>query len=55
LLGRTAFGTYLQRVGITKSYEPAALAIISFAITWGAMGTIQLLSRFAPRTALRTD
>ena len=55
LLGRPAFGTYLQRIGINKSYEPAALALISFVITWGAMGLIQLLSRFAPRTAARTD
>ena len=55
LLGRPAFGTYLQRIGINKSYEPAALAVISFVITWGAMGLIQLLSRFAPRTAARTD
>ncbi|MEO6395546.1 MAG: ABC transporter permease subunit [Devosia sp.] len=53
LLGRPAFGTYLQRIGISKSYEPAALAVISFAITWGAMGMIQLLSRFAPKTAVR--
>ena len=55
LLGRPAFGTYLQRIGINKSYEPAALAVISFLITWGAMGLIQLLARFAPRTAARTD
>jgi putative spermidine/putrescine transport system permease protein len=55
LLGRPAFGPYLQRVGISKTYEPAALAVISFIITWGAMGLIQLVSRFAPRTAIRTD
>ena len=55
LLGRPAFGTYLQRIGISKSYEPAALAVISFIITWGAMGMINLLSRFAPRTSARTD
>jgi putative spermidine/putrescine transport system permease protein len=53
LLGRPAFGVYLQRIGISKSYEPAALAVISFIITWGAMGMIQLLSRFAPRTSVR--
>jgi putative spermidine/putrescine transport system permease protein len=55
LLGRPAFGTYLQRIGISKSYEPAALAVISFIITWGAMGMIQLLSRFAPRTSVRNN
>ena len=53
LLSRPAFGTYLQRIGISKSYEPAALSIISFLITWGAMGMIQLLSRFAPRPPVR--
>jgi putative spermidine/putrescine transport system permease protein len=55
LLGRPALGVYLRQVGISKSYEPAALAVISFIITWGAMGMIQLLARFAPRTAARTD
>jgi len=53
LLGRPAFGPYLQRIGINKTYEPAALAVISFVITWGAMGMIQLLARFAPKTAVR--
>ncbi len=55
LLGRPSFGVYLQRIGISKSYEPAALAVISFLITWGAMGMIQLLSNFAPRTAVRNN
>jgi putative spermidine/putrescine transport system permease protein len=55
LLNRPAFGPYLQNVGANRAYEPAALAIISFVITWGAMGMIQLLARFAPRTAARTD
>lgn len=53
LLGRPAFGPYLQRIGINKTYEPAALAVISFIITWAAMGMIQLLARFAPKTAVR--
>jgi putative spermidine/putrescine transport system permease protein len=55
LLGRPALGVYLRQIGISKSYEPAALAVFSFIITWGAVGMIQLLSRFAPRTAVRTD
>ena len=29
--------------------------VVSFIITWGAMGMIQLLARFAPKTAARTD
>lgn len=50
LLSRPAFGPYLQLVGANRAYEPAALAIISFILTWGALGLIQLLSRFAPKT-----
>ena len=55
LLNRPAFGVYMQNVGANRAYEPAALAVISFVITWGAMGMIQLLARFAPKTAIRTD
>lgn len=55
LLNRPAFGPYLQNIGANRAYEPAALAIISFIITWGAMGMINLLARFAPRTSARTD
>jgi putative spermidine/putrescine transport system permease protein len=50
LLNRPAFGVYMQNVGANRAYEPSALAIISFALTWGAMGIIQLLDRFAPKT-----
>ena len=55
LLNRPAFGVYMQNVGANRAFEPAALAVISFVITWGAMGMIQLLARFAPRTAALTD
>jgi putative spermidine/putrescine transport system permease protein len=48
LLDRPAFGPYLQLVGANRAYEPSALAIITFAITWACMGLIQL---FARRTA----
>ena len=53
LLNRPAFGVYMQNVGANRAFEPSALAIISFIITWGAMGMIQLLARFAPKTAVR--
>jgi putative spermidine/putrescine transport system permease protein len=46
LLNRPAFGPYLQLVGANKAYEPSALAIIAFAITWLSMGFLQLVSRF---------
>jgi putative spermidine/putrescine transport system permease protein len=55
LLNRPAFGVYMQNVGANRAFEPAALAVISFVITWGAMGMIQLLARFAPRTVALTD
>jgi putative spermidine/putrescine transport system permease protein len=55
LLNRPAFATYLQRIGMNKSYEPAALSVIAFAVTWMAMGAIQLVARFAPRTAAHRD
>jgi putative spermidine/putrescine transport system permease protein len=55
LLNRPAFGPYLQNIGANRAYEPAALAVIAFIITWGAMGMINLLARFAPRTSARTD
>lgn len=55
LLNRPAFGPYLVGIGTNRAYEPAALAIISFIITWGAMGMINVLGRFGPRKTARTD
>ncbi len=55
LLNRPAFGPYLQNMGANRAYEPAALAIIAFAITWGCMSVIQILSRFAPRSSNRPN
>ena len=55
LLNRPAFGPYLQNIGANRAYEPSALAIISFAITWGCMSLIQILSRFAPKSANRPN
>ncbi|TJV20217.1 MAG: ABC transporter permease, partial [Mesorhizobium sp.] len=46
---------YLQNIGANSAYEPSALALISFAITWGCMSLIQILSRFAPRSANRPN
>ena len=48
LLDRPAFGPYLQLIGANRAYEPSALAIISFAITWACMGLIQVFGRGAP-------
>jgi putative spermidine/putrescine transport system permease protein len=45
LLAQPAFGPYMALLGQNRAYEPAALAIMSFAITWAAMGLIQYLGR----------
>lgn len=50
LLNRPAFGPWLQLIGVNKAYEPAALAVIAFAITWACMGLIQLVTRFSKHT-----
>jgi len=49
LLDRPAFGPYLQLMGANRAYEPSALAIIAFIVTWACMGLIQLLALGARR------
>jgi putative spermidine/putrescine transport system permease protein len=53
LLNRPAFGPYLQVLGANRAYEPAALAVIAFAITWACMGLIQLVTRLQKHTTAR--
>ena len=45
LLAWPAFGPYMALMGRNRAYEPAALAIMSFALTWGSIGLIQALAR----------
>jgi putative spermidine/putrescine transport system permease protein len=40
-----AFGPFMWQIGQNRAYEPAALAIISLALTWASIGLIQLLGR----------
>jgi putative spermidine/putrescine transport system permease protein len=47
-LARPAFGPYMWLMGQDKAYEPAALAIISFGLTWGSIAIIAFLGRGAP-------
>lgn len=47
LLNRPAFGPYLQLVGANRAYEPSALAVISFGLTWAFIGLIQVVARGA--------
>lgn len=54
LLDRPAFGPYMQLLGANRAYEPPALAVIAFAITWACMGLIQLVTRFSKHTRAQT-
>ena len=51
LLDRPAFGPYLQRIA-SRAYEPSALAIMAFALTWACLGLIQLVGG-APSAAAK--
>ena len=53
LLDRPAFGPYMQILGGNRAYEPPALAVIAFAITWACMGLIQLVTRFSKHERAR--
>lgn len=43
LLVWPAFAPYINLVNSSKVYEPSALAVISFLLTWGSIGLIQAL------------
>jgi putative spermidine/putrescine transport system permease protein len=44
-LARPAFGPYLSLIGGNLAYEPAAVSLISFGLTWLALGLIGILGR----------
>jgi putative spermidine/putrescine transport system permease protein len=50
LLNRPAFGPFMQLLGANRAYEPPALAVIAFGITWACMALIQLVTRFQKHT-----
>ncbi|WP_293855171.1 ABC transporter permease [uncultured Alsobacter sp.] len=54
LLNRPAFGPYMVWTGGNKAYEPAALAVIAFVITWACMGLIQLGTRLSRHARVRS-
>jgi putative spermidine/putrescine transport system permease protein len=45
MLAWPAFGPYMALVGRNYAYEPAALSMVSFLLTWGMIGLMQALSR----------
>lgn len=51
-LARPAFAPYMALLGQNKAYEPAALSILSFALTWTAIGLIQFIGREQDRSQL---
>ncbi len=53
LLNRPAFGPYLQLIGANRAYEPPALAMIAFFMTWASMGLINIISRLQPGAHVR--
>lgn len=48
MLAWPALGPYMALLGQNRAYEPAALAIMSFVLTWGSIGLIDLLTRSVP-------
>lgn len=44
-LVKPAFAPYMAYLIQQKAFEPAALAIISFALTWASLGIIQVVGR----------
>ena len=44
-MAQQTFGPYMANLTRSKVYEPSAMAIVAFAITWAAMGMIALITR----------
>lgn len=53
LLNVNSFGPYMVWLGGNRAYEPSALAVVAFAITWACMGLIQLFTRFSKFSTVR--
>jgi len=53
-LNRPAFGPYLAWLGQNKVYEPAALSIVTFGLTWLAMILINFVTRAGGRQSAVT-
>lgn len=53
LLNVNSFGPYMVWMGGNRAYEPSALAVVAFGITWACMGLIQLITRFSKIPTLR--
>jgi putative spermidine/putrescine transport system permease protein len=47
LLNVNSFGPYMVWMGANRAYEPSALAVIAFIITWACMALMQFVARFS--------
>ena len=54
-MAQHTLGPYMADLTRSKVYEPSAMAIVAFAITWAAMGIIDFVGRGTSRNAQRTD
>ena len=54
-MAQHTLGPYMANLTRSKVYEPSAMAIVAFAITWAAMGIIDFLARGSYRSAQTTD
>ena len=50
-MAQHTLGPYMANLTRSKVYEPSAMAIVAFAITWAAMGIIDFVGRGASRHA----
>jgi len=48
-MAQHTFGPYMANLTRSKVYEPSAMAIVAFALTWAAMGMIAYVTREAKR------
>jgi putative spermidine/putrescine transport system permease protein len=44
-LAQKTFGPYMAELTRSKVYEPSAMAIVAFGLTWAAMGMIAVITR----------
>ena len=44
-MAQRTLGPYMANLTRSKVYEPSAMAIVAFALTWAALGLIQLIGR----------
>jgi putative spermidine/putrescine transport system permease protein len=54
-MAQHTLGPYMADLTRSKVYEPSAMAIVAFAITWAAMGIIDFVGRGTSRNAQSTD